>query len=224
MSDKPYYKAYDDRYRQVHGQGLRWFHDQPTPIVAQVMAERGVTKASRVLEIGCGEGRDAIPLCRQGFDVLATDVSPRAVACCAERCPEHAARFRVLDCLADPLEERFDFIYAVAVVHMLVEDAHRAGFYGFIREHLAEGGTALIGSMGDGETCRASDVRRAFDLQERVHEQTGRTLRIAGTSCRMVDFPAFLEEIRAAGLRVIRHGLTDAGPDFPVMMYAVVQA
>lgn len=220
---RPYYKAYEDRYRQIHGLGLQWASDRPSPIVAQTMDGVRLSPAARLLEIGCGEGRDAAPLLEQGHDLLATDVSADAVAYCRRKFPRYAARFRVLDCLRDSLEGNFDFIYAVAVVHMLVRDEDRAGFYRFIREHLAPGGTALVGTMGDGSTERCSDPRDAFALQERVHEETGRTVRVAGTSCRMVGFAAWERELDENGLAVQEKGLTAVEPDFPQMMYAVAK-
>ena len=56
---REYYKAYDDRYAQVHGEELRWFSEDPSPIVEDVIQEYGISKEDRSLEIGCGEGRDA---------------------------------------------------------------------------------------------------------------------------------------------------------------------
>ena len=129
-----------------------------------------------------------------------------------------------MDCVAETLEGRFDFIYAIAVVHMLVVDEDRNAFYAFIREHLQTGGIALIGTMGDGLSEWHTDIRTAFELQERVHGQTGKHLRIAGTSCRVVSFPTFREELERGGLQVLRKGITAIEPDFPKMMYAVTGA
>lgn len=224
MSDsRPYYEAYDDRYRQVHGEKLRWFMEAPSPIVAEVLAELGVPKSAKLLELGCGEGRDSVFLLNRGYDLLATDISPEAISYCRKENPQFAAHFQVLDCVRGVLDARFDFIYAVAVVHMLVLDADRAGFYGFVREHLAENGAALICTMGDGTMERQSDISNAFTLQERVHEQSGKTVWIAGTSCRMVSFTAFDRELEENGLQVCRQGITAIEPDFPQMMYAVVK-
>ena len=220
---RPYYEAYDDRYRQVHAQTLEWFSRTPSPIVAETLHKYGLTPEHKLLELGCGEGRDAYPLLDAGYDLLATDVSAEAIGFCRRQAPRHADHFQVLDCVGGTLEGRFDFIYAVAVVHMLVEDAHRQGFYAFIREHLTPGGIALICTMGDGTTERSSDIRTAFDLQERTHEESGQTLRIAGTSCRMVSFQTFETELAHAGLAVLEQGITAVEPDFPQMMYAVVR-
>ena len=220
---RKYYEAYDDRYRQVHGQQLDWFMKTPSSIVGEVLERYGITGEAKILEIGCGEGRDAQHLLERGYDLLATDVSEEAVDYCRVRFPRWQDRFRVLDCVADRIEGKFDLIYAVAVVHMLVLDEDRKGFYAFFREQLKESGIGLICTMGDGETERASDIKTAFETQERVHEQTGRKMRIAGTSYRAVSFPAFRKELQESGLKILEEGFTDLKPDYYSMMYAVVK-
>ena len=222
MANRPYYEAYDDRYRQVHRENLEWFSRTPSPIVGQVMEKYRLGPDARILELGCGEGRDAIHLLRQGFRVLATDISPEAISHCRRLAPVHRDAFQVLDCVSGQLEERFDFLYAVAVVHMLVEDDHRKGFYQFIRHHLKEHGIALICTMGDGKTERKSDISSAFSLQERAHPQSGKKLQIANTSCRMVDFSAFQRELEENSLHILEEGITAMEPEFNQIMYAVV--
>ena len=218
---RKYYEAYDDRYRQVHGKNLRWFTDMPSPIVGTVMESYAID--GRILEIGCGEGRDARELLEHGSDLLATDISREAIAYCRTKWPEYADRFQILDCIDGVLEETFDFIYALAVIHMLVCREDRDAFYRFIREHLKEKGYALICTMGDGILEQSSDISRAFDLQERVHEDSGRRLFVAGTSYRAISFPAFEEEISKNGLIITEQGITDETPGYWKMMYAVVR-
>ena len=128
-----------------------------------------------------------------------------------------------MDCLHDRLERKFDFIYAVAVLHMLVLDEDRAGFYRFIREHLKPEGLALICTMGDGQVQMQSDLTTAFSLQPRCHQQTGQELMLAGTSCRMVDFATFSREWKQGGLVQVESGLSAAPPEFSSLMYAVVK-
>lgn len=219
---REYYEAYDDRYRQVHDRNLQWASDSASSIVSKVIENRNVSPEARILELGCGEGRDAAYLLKKGYDLTATDISPEAIRYCRQRWPEFAEHFRVLDCVGGELDEKFDFIYAVALIHMLVEDEHRSAFYRFIREHLHDGGVALVCTMGDGTVERKSDITTAFDLQERTHGGTGERLWLAGTSCRMVRWNSFLEEIQKNELKIAGHGLTAVEPDFPVMMYAVV--
>lgn len=221
--NRAYYEAYDDRYKQVHGQALQWFSEEPSPIVAEIISEFALAPTANMLEVGCGEGRDAGYLLAQGYDVLATDVSGEAVAFCKSKFPDHRDRFAVLNCVTDKIDRQFAFIYAVAVLHMLVLDEDRNGFYRFIADHIKPDGIALIGTMGDGSFELRSDISTAFDLQERTHGETGKTLKVAGTSCRAVNFSTFEQELARNGLVIVKQGVTAVEPDFPQMMYAVVK-
>lgn len=220
---KRYDEAYDDRYRQVHREGMQWSSDNPSPIVQQTIDRIQLPQKADILEIGCGEGRDAALLLKKGYRLLATDISSEAIAYCRQKFPVFQDSFCRLDCLHDRLDQRFDLIYAVAVLHMFVLNEDRQRFYQFIKEHLKEDGVSLIGTMGDGSEEWQSDINDAFTLQMRTHEQTGKRMMLAGTSCCVVSFPTFQKEIEQAKLEVLESGMTSVLPDFPVMMYAVVK-
>lgn len=215
-------RYYDLRYRQVHEAGLTWFGTPPTAIVAQTMVKYDIAPDMPILEIGCGEGQDAAALLKKGCKLLATDVSPEAIRFCREKYPQWAERFAVLDCLKSDCDQRFDFIYAVAVLHMLVPDEDRQGLLRFVREHLTSSGIGLVVVLGDGEMRRATDISTAFDMQERVHEATGTTLMLASTSCRIVTREEFRAELTCAGLNIVELGDT-SWDDAPFAMYAVVK-
>ena len=217
---RKYYKAYDERYKTAHEKGISWSSNISTPIVMDIMSRYNIKKNDKILEVGCGEGRDSKVLLENGFQLIATDVSWEAVSYCKNKMPEYSSRFSVLDCISDRLSEKFDFIFGVAVIHMLVLDEDRNNFYQFIHNHLAEDGIALICTMGDGEVEMQSDISTAFTLQERNHE-SGKIM-VAATSCRMVTFPHFVEEITKNGLNVIEKGITSSLPDFDKLMYAIV--
>lgn len=180
-----------------------------------------MNQADRILEIGCGEGRDSRAVLNQGYDLLATDLSNEAIVYCKKIMPSYKDHFKVLDCISSYHKEKYDFIYSVAVIHMLVLNKDRNAFYKFIYEHLTDGGVALICSMGDGKEEMQSDINNAFKLQERPHK-SGNML-VTGTSCRMVSFQTFERELNANGLGIIEKGITSALPDFNNLMFAVVQ-
>ena len=219
--NREYYTAYDERYKTAHAKGVSWLSDVSTPIVMEMIEKYGIGPSHKLLEIGCGEGRDAKTVLEHGYDLTATDVSGEAVAYCKQKWPQYADRFSILDCLTKGLGDRFGFIFAVAVIHMLVPDGDRDGFYRFIHDHLREDGLALICTMGDGIFETQSDISQAFMLQERNHESGKMT--VAGTSCRMVSFPTFEDELIRNGLTIIEKGITAAPPDFNSLMYAVVK-
>lgn len=220
---RKYYEAYDDRYRQVHKENLHWFDENPSGIVFETMQKFCISTDAKILEIGCGEGRDARFLLNRGYDVLASDVSPAAVLFCREQDPNNRDRYVCLDCLSNSLDNKYDFIYAVAVIHILVLQEDRDNFYRFFREHLTEKSIGLICSMGDGIVERSSDISNAFEIQERIHEPSGTQLQLVSTSYRAVSFDAFREEMERNGLQVLETGLTDIQPDYWKTMYAVVK-
>lgn len=218
---RKYYEAYDERYKAVHQRGVSWTSGTSSPIVLQTIRKYGLGPSHRMLEIGCGEGRDARAVLENGYELLATDISEEAIAYCKSLTPAYRDRFAVLDCLQSGHQGRYDFIYAVAVLHMLVLDEDRGRFYQFIREHLTETGIGLICTMGDGVEEMQSDVNRAFELREREHE-SGRIL-VAATSCRKVSFPSFEREIKTNGLTLAEKGITAAPPEFDSLMFGVVR-
>lgn len=221
--ERQYYEAYDDRYEQIHKKSLQWFSNSPSKIVEEVIANYIISGDSKILEIGCGEGRDAVHLLEIGYDILATDISPAAIAYCKEKLPSYSHCFWVLDCLSQQMNNRFDFIYAISVLHMLVLHEDRKSFYNFIYHHLKDDGIALICTIGDGKEEWQSNIDQAFELQKRNHGGTGEEVFIAGTSCRTVSFSTFHKEIADSELELLESGITSIIPDFPTIMYAVVK-
>lgn len=218
---KAYYEAYDERYKTAHQNGLSWSSDQCTPIVMKTIDKYGINKSEGILEIGCGEGRDAKVLLKSGYKLTATDISPEAIRYCKSNMPEYQNCFSILNCINGEHQFKYKFIYAVAVIHMLVLDEDRRKFYQFIEKHLTNDGVALICTMGDGISEIRSDISKAFEIQIRKHE-TGE-MAVAGTSCRMISFKTFESEIGSNNLYILEKGITESLPDFNSLMFAVVR-
>lgn len=115
-----YYQAYDKRYQQIHNLKLQWSSDVVTPILQELIVQFGIRKTDKILEIGCGEGRDALWLLEQGYDVLATDVSKEAISYCKKKNSKFSHLFFQLDVCEERLPQTFKFIYSISVIHMLV--------------------------------------------------------------------------------------------------------
>jgi len=221
--NRKYYEAYDERYKQIHSMNLEWEANVHSPIIDEIIVKLKLNHQSKILELGCGEGRDATYLMQQGYDVLASDISPEAISFCKKKVPKYADRFMVLNACEDSLDETYDLIYSIAVLHMLVLEKDRNKFLTFVREHLNEEGYGLLLSMGDGEREQASDITSAFDKQERVHIETGTKVCIASTSCKIVSFTTLERELEGNGLSIVEKGITSIEPGFPVIMYALVK-
>ena len=204
---KKYYKAYDERYKTIHSKGNDWAGDRPTYLLKDWFEKYGINAKSQILEVGCGEGQNALYLQRENFSPLATDVSQEAIRWCKEKAEKQnldASKFEVLDILDNNLDKKFDCIYSISTLHMLVLDEDRKQFFKFIYEHLSEDGIAIITSMGDGEfEQNKSDINKAFELSERPFGEE--VVLVATTSCRIVNWQTILKEAKNANLKVVEH-------------------
>ena len=172
-----YYKAYDKRYRQTYENNSLWEIQERTKEIIDTLKKYKITKKSNILELGCGEGRDAIYLLDNGYNVLGVDYSFAVIDKCNELTNyKYVNNFKQLDLIENSLNEKFDFIYSVAVIHMFVLDEHRNKFYNFIYDHLKDNGIALIISMGDGILEINSDLEKAFDDTKRVNINTNKEI------------------------------------------------
>ena len=222
---KKYYEAYEERYKQVHqSQNKPWAGDRPSLAIEKLLEKYGANSNSSILEIGCGEGQNAIYLLQKGYNIEASDVSPEAIRWCkkqAELAGVNENKFFVMDILNNDLDKKYDFIFSVAVLHMLVDDKDRSEFFNFVKKHLEDIGKAFIVVMGDGKMTRKTDTTKAFELADRPFEN--KTIQVATTSCRMVTWEQYLSEFKNAGLKVLDYYLDRTISGFEVSMVAVAE-
>ncbi len=223
--EKKYYEAYEERYKQVHqSQNKPWAGDRPSLAIEKLLEKYGANSNSSILEIGCGEGQNAIYLLQKGYNIEASDVSPEAIRWCkkqAELAGVDENKFFVMDILNNDLDKKYDFIFSVAVLHMLVDDKDRSEFFNFVKKHLEDIGKAFIVVMGDGKMTRKTDTTKAFELADRPFEN--KTIQVATTSCRMVTWEQYLSEFKNAGLKVLDYYLDRTISGFEVSMVAVAE-
>lgn len=82
--------------------------------------EKKMIQPSKVLELGCGAGRNAIYLAKQGCSVVGVDVSDRALQLAQERVDEANINVELIGSNIfelDLQEESFDFIYDSGCFH-----------------------------------------------------------------------------------------------------------
>lgn len=223
--DKKYYEAYEERYKKVHQEtGLAWAGEKPSQILEKLLKKYGANKNSSILEIGCGEGQNALNLMSKNYNLEASDISEEAIKWCKEKAKKlnlDERKFFVMDILKNKLTKKYDFIFSVAVLHMLVEDEDRNKFLSFIYHHLKNGGKAFIIIMGDGVEQYKTDSSKAFELADRPFGDS--TIKVATTSCRKVNWETFLSELKNANLRVLDHYIDRTVSGFDVSMVAEVE-
>ena len=98
---------------------------EPDVRLIAMLPEFADPSKTRVLDIGCAGGRNAVPLARAGFDLTAADASPAMVAKTRERLApilgagEAERRVRVgrMDDLSFAADATFDLVVALGLYH-----------------------------------------------------------------------------------------------------------
>ena len=109
----------------------RYRDDPPLPFVADILAaarEHDLLGAAGVY-IGCGNGRNYLPLVEGGLDLVGLDVSETALAQLAERAPDRRQRLICGDLTALPTSA----IYPLLIGIQVFQHGDRAGAH----EHIA---------------------------------------------------------------------------------------
>lgn len=218
-----YYKAYEKRYQQVYNNNYLWSSRKPTDEVITTIENENIKKDAKILEIGCGEGRDAIFLLENNYNVLAIDYSNTVIEKCNELSNyKYINNFKQFDIINDTLKNKFDFIYSIAVIHMFVNKKHREKFYNFINDHLNKDGVSLIISMGDGIKEYTSDITKSFEDTKRTIINNGKSINVAATSCKIVSWPTFEKELADSNLIIKKKWISNKIPEFDSSMCVLV--
>ncbi|MFS8099309.1 class I SAM-dependent methyltransferase [Lentzea alba] len=105
-----------DRFYADRGREVPFFVAKPDENLAGYL-DRGLLQPGRALDVGCGPGRNAIFLARNGFRVDAVDLSATAITWARERAEGVDVRFRHGDAFAT--EGAYDLIYDSGCFHHL---------------------------------------------------------------------------------------------------------
>ena len=188
-----------------------------------VIDKYNINKNDKILDLGCGEGRDSIYLLDNGYNVLAVDYSVNVINKCNELTNnKYINNFKQFDLIKDNLNDKFKFIYSIAVLHMFVEDNHRNSFYKCIYNHLEEDGIALIISLGDGVKEYKSNVEDAFKDTIRFNINSKKEVKVVNTSCSIKSIDNIKKEIENNELKILDISIVDDLPNFDKCICAVV--
>lgn len=218
-----YYKAYDKRYYQVYSKNMLWSSKKTTKEVIRFLNNFNCSKEELILDLGCGEGRDAIFLLNEGYNILAIDYSINVIKKCNDLSNnKYRNSFMQFDIFNDKLDKKFKYIYSIAVLHMFVTNEHRKLFFKFIREHLIDDGVALICVLGDGKEEYYSDITKSFENTKRVVMNNNTSIEIATTSCKIVSWKTLEKEVIDNNLKIKEKWISNEIPEFTSCMCMVI--
>ena len=101
---------------------------------------------AKVLDLGCGQGRDTLFIARQGHYVLGVDVSQTGISQMLEEAHQNNLKVEgIVANIADyELTSHYDVILLDRVLHMLKDDAERTAVLQKSSEAITTGGFILI--------------------------------------------------------------------------------
>jgi ubiquinone/menaquinone biosynthesis C-methylase UbiE len=167
---------------------------------------------ARVLEIGCGAGRQSVALARRGFEVVSTDLVEELLGMTRERAREEAPRASVRTACSDagrlPFRSgSFDAVLALAIMEW-VESPEQA--LAEIARVLRPGGYAVFSSTNVFGLQRFLDPR-LNPLWEPLKRQAKRISRSLGSSARARTHSASEMNRLVSGAGLARMDGTTAG-------------
>lgn len=218
-----YYKAYDKRYEQVYKTNMLWSSKECTPDVINTIRELQIKNKDRILDLGCGEGRDAIYLLSNNYNVIAIDYSKNVINKCNKLSNnKYIDKFKQFDLITDELNMKFDFIYSIAVLYMFVLEKHRDKYLKFIYKHLDDNGKALICVLGDGVQDYSSSIKGAFKNSQRTVLNNMTNINIAATTCRIVNWEFLKNEIEKNEFIIEKKWISQNIPEFKKSMCVII--
>ncbi len=128
-----------------------WDAKKPDSHLMELVAEK-IAQPCRMLELGCGTGTNAVWLAKQGFEVIATDLSETALKLARAKEDSGLCTFIHADFLKEPVPGAdFKFIFDLGCFHGIGRKEDRALFARKASECLVDEGLWLsISGSSDG--------------------------------------------------------------------------
>lgn len=153
---------YDKRYQEEE----YYWGLNPNEMCYEIMKIKPPVKPCRVLEIGCGEGKDAVFLARNGYQVSAFDVAEAGLE--KARKLAHLNRVSINFFKADIRDycpdTFFDIVFCSGVLHYIASDL-RAEFVNRIKEYTTVGGIHALNVFVDKPFIMPAPDREAVEIE-----------------------------------------------------------
>ncbi len=129
------------QYCELYRGDEYYWGTEPTPFCYRILEKYPSNRYLHLLEIGCGEGRDAIFFARNGYDVTAYDIAEEGI----RKVERLVTRYHVpvnafcANMLDFHPKEYYDIVYASRALHY-VPPQRRESFFNEYKEHTNPGG------------------------------------------------------------------------------------
>ena len=137
-------------YEKRYGNEAYYWGLQPNELCYEIMKIKPPVKPYRVLEIGCGEGKDAVFLAKNGYLVTAFDAAQTGIDKARSLAKRHGVQIDFFQ--ADVLDYRpdtsFDIVFSSGVLHYIPRKL-RGEVISSLKEHTTAGGIHAVNVFVD---------------------------------------------------------------------------
>jgi tellurite methyltransferase len=139
---------YDKRYA---GEDFYW-GKEPSSMAPRVLeaVKPGSSYRPRLIDIGCGEGRDIVYFTRHGFKVVGLDLSPVGLEKARQYAAEAGVEIETIhaDITDYELEDLYDVVFSTGTLQFLPVEKRQRRFENF-KSHTSPDGANVIGVLVD---------------------------------------------------------------------------
>lgn len=141
----------DGGYDEGYSVCPKFWGDSPARLVQLALAELAQASTKRALDLGCGDGKNALAMARAGFRTLALDISGAAIANAMARTIDQLITWLVCDIrhIKGP-DETFELVIATGSLHCLGNRAQVQDVINVMKRMTRPGGLNVISSFNDG--------------------------------------------------------------------------
>lgn len=134
-----------EQLQEIYSGNDYYWGTEPNGFAGRTLGFFGEREGLRVVDLGAGEGRDAVLFAEQGLDALAVDISPNGLEKAERLARERGVEIetRQADVNSLELEGRFDLIYSIGTVQYIVPDNRTQRFEHF-KDRTPPGGIHAI--------------------------------------------------------------------------------
>lgn len=237
LDGREYYQLYDDVYKDLSRSGgsaqRESFLEKSRRLVEEDFEQQvdcGLIPPppATLIDLGCGEGYNAMAMARRGYHVTAVDISPTIISNALTMAQEQdvPVDFRVGNVL--DLEDFDDGIFNIATdmgcLHMLVRAEHRRQYLKMVRRVLAPQGCFFLFQRVAGQDVTVDDeereiLRSVTLVQKRFIANNGTAIAERGCGFRNASLRQYRQELQTAGFEVLaEHHGTGAHAGFAMLL------
>lgn len=123
-------KEYRTQYEQLYQAEEYYWGLEPAAFLERIIAAKPPRRGMKILDIGCGEGKDAVYMAKKGYTVTAFDLTESGIEKTKKLAAQQGVRINayVDDINTFETDERFDIVYSSGTLQYINEENISAFF------------------------------------------------------------------------------------------------